>query len=154
MPEPVGSICGQLYESADSVYLPKIWPTLQNVIMYVDTNTFGMNTILRLASRSSVARGILRRGVRLGTALARWIGASAGGVGYGIEDATGIVACYAITATENSFLTAVAPAVLAAKSMVEDTFRERGLIMPDRYVEPTELFAYLKAAGIAVQKMD
>jgi hypothetical protein len=154
LPDPIGQICGRLCESADSVYLPKIWPTLQNVIMYVDTNTPGMNSVLQLASHSNLARGILRHGIRLGTSLARWIGATAGGVGYGIEDAAGIVACYAITANENSFLTAVAPAVLAARSMVEDKFTERGLILPDRHVEPAELFAYLKAAGIAVRKAE
>ncbi len=153
-PEPVGKICGWLYESADCVYLPRIWPTLRNVVMYVDTNTFGMNSVLRLASRSNLTRNVLQRGARFGTAIARWIGASAGGIGYGIEDATGIVACYAITAKANSYVTAVAPAVLAVKSVMEDRFRGRGLVMPDRHVEPTELFDYLKAVGIAVQKVE
>jgi hypothetical protein len=150
MPKPVGWICGRLYESADSLYLPRIWPTLGYVDMYVDTNTRGMNSLLRLAAHSNLVRNLMQRGVRLGTALAKLFGARAGGVAYAIGDAAANVECYAVIAKENSFLTAVAPAVLAARAIAEERFFERGLVAPDRQVEPAELIAYLKRAGITL----
>jgi Saccharopine dehydrogenase NADP binding domain len=148
MPSPIGPICGRLFESADSLYLPRIWPTLRDVAMYVDTNIPGMNSLLRKAANSRAVRSVLHRGVRIGTALARRLGASAGGIGYEIEDDTGRAVRYAISATRNSYLTAVAPAVLATRAIAEDHFREGGLVMPDRHVDAAELFAFLQAAGI------
>ena len=44
MPPPLGTIHGRLFESADAVHLPRIWPTLRDVAMYVDTNTPGVNS--------------------------------------------------------------------------------------------------------------
>src|SRR4051812_17381072 len=154
MPPPIGPICGGLFESADSLYLPRIWPTLHDVAMYVDTNIPGMNSLLRVAATSEAVRSMLRRGVRIGAAVARRLGTSAGGIGYEIEDGSGRVVRYAISATQNSFLTAVAPAVLAARAIAEERFAGRGLIMPDRHVEPADLFAFLRSAGIVVSEIE
>ena len=41
MPGPVGLVCGRLFETADAVYLPRIWPSLREVDMVVDPNTPG-----------------------------------------------------------------------------------------------------------------
>jgi hypothetical protein len=153
MTPPIGPICGRLFESADSLYLPRIWPTLQDVGMYVDTNIPGINLLLWLAAKSNGVRSVLRRGVRIGAAIARRVGTSAGGIGCEIEDAAGRVVRYAISAPRNSYLTAVAPAVLAACAIAEDHFPERGLIMPDRYCEAAKLFAFLRAAGIDVHEI-
>jgi hypothetical protein len=153
MPEPIGPICCQLFESADSLYLPRIWPTLQDVAMYVDTNIPGMNSLLRLAANSNVIRGVLHRGVRIGTALARRLGTSAGGIGYEIEDPVGRVVRYAVCATQNSYLTAVAPAILATQAIAEERFPARGLIIPDRHAEPDALLDFLRGAGIKFREV-
>jgi len=153
MPPPIGPICGRLFESADSLYLPRIWPSLQDVAMYIDTNVPGMNSLVRLTANSNAVRSVLRRGVRIGAAVARRLGTSAGGIGYEIEDVAGRVVRYAIGGSRNSYLIAVAPAVLAACAIAEDRFPERGLIMPDRYCKAAELFAFLRAAGIEVHEI-
>jgi hypothetical protein len=153
MPPPIGPICGRLFESANSLYLPRIWPSLQDVAMYIDTNVPGMNSLLRLTANSNAVRSVLRRGVRIGAAVARRLGTSAGGIGYEIEDVAGRVVRYAIGGSRNSYLIAVAPTVLAACAIAEDRFPERGLIMPDRYCEAAELFAFLRAAGIEVHEI-
>jgi hypothetical protein len=148
MPPPLGAICGRLFESADAVHLPRIWPSLRDVAMYVDTNTAGLNAVLDLAARSVGIRRLMEWGARWGTMLARIFGAAAGGIGYEIRGAGGQVERYALVGGKNSFLVAVAPAVLAAQAMAEDRFAHRGLVTPNRHVEPHELFAFLKAKGI------
>lgn len=153
MPPPVGAICGRLFESADAIYLPRIWPSLRDVAMYIDANTSGVNTLLRWAARSPTLRRLLESQVRLATRFARAFGSAAGGIGYDIEDTSGRVARYAIVSEKNSFMAAVAPAVLAARSIVEDRFPHRGLVLPDRHVEPQELFASLRSSGIAMREV-
>jgi hypothetical protein len=150
MPPPVGTICGRLFESADALYLPRIWPALRDVAMYVDTNTPGVNTLLRLAARWPAARRLLERQVRVARWFARLFGSSAGGIGYEIEDAAGRVARYAIVAEKNSFVAAIAPAVLAAQAIAEERFPHRGLVLPNRHVEPAHLFAFLRSSGAVI----
>lgn len=152
MPSPLGTIRGRLFESADSAHLPRIWPSLQDVSMYVDTNTFGVNTLLRFAAHSRLLRQFLESQARLGTRIARTFGSSAGGIGYEIEDAAGQVTCYSIVADKNSFVTAVAPAVLAAQRIAEDRLPCTGLVPPDRHVEPNKLFAFLQTRGITLHQ--
>lgn len=151
MPWPVGKIGGRLFESADAVYLPRIWPTLREVAMYVDTNTVGVNMLLQLAAHSEQVRNLMQRQVHFGTWLARKRGSSAGGIGFEIEDAGGRIVRYAIVSASNSFLTAVAPAVLAVRAIAEDRFPHCGLISPDRHVASAELFSFLKRERIDVQ---
>jgi hypothetical protein len=148
MPPPLGAICGRLFESADAVHLPRIWPSLRDVAMYIDTNTAGLNALLDLAARSSAMRRFLEWSARWGTSVARILGSAAGGVGYEIEGAGGQVERYAMVGGKNSFIVAVAPAVLAAQALAEDRFAHRGLVAPDRHVEPYELFTFLKSKGI------
>ncbi len=148
MPRPVGKIKGFLFESADTVFLPKIWPMLRDVSMYVDTNTFGGNRLLQLAAYSEPIREVMRQRVHLGAWLARKVGSTAGGVGYEIEGPDGRVTRHAIVAAENSYLAAIAPAVLAAKAIARDEFPSRGLILPHHQVEPPELFRFLAARAV------
>ena len=150
MPAPLGPICGRLFESADALYLPRMWPTLREVAMYVDPNTPGVRTLLRIAARSAFVRRVLKSQAKLATWIGWRLGSPAGGVGYEIEATDGCIARYAIFAAENSFVAAVAPAILAARAIVEDRFPGRGLILPDRYVEPAELFEFLESRGIRV----
>jgi hypothetical protein len=148
MPPPVGDICGRLFESADALHLPRIWPSLRDVAMYVDTNAPGLNSLLRVAARSAAFRGVLERSARWGTIVARIFGSAAGGIGYEIEGRGGQVERYALVAGKNSFLTAVAPAILAAHAIAEDRFACRGLVPPERHVEPDSLFTFLQSKGI------
>lgn len=153
MPQPVGNAVGRLFESADAVHLPRIWSSLVDVATYVDTNTWGVNTLLRLAGRSSVVRRLLESQVELGTRLSRSLGSNTGGLGYEIEDADGKVKRLAILASEAGFVTAVAPAILAARAIVEDRFEPRGLVKPDEHVETDELVKYLESSSIRLAQL-
>jgi len=148
MPPPIGTIHGRLFESADAVYLPRVWPTLLDVAMYVDTNIPGVNALLQFAASVPAMRQLLKSQARMGTWIARTFGSAAGGIGYEIEDADGRITRYAIVASKNSFITAVAPAVLAVRAIAEDRFSDRGLVLPNRHVESVELFAFLRCQGI------
>jgi hypothetical protein len=152
MPPPLGTIHGRLFESADAVHLPRIWPSLRDVAMYVDTNTPGVNTLLRFAAHSRFLRQLLERQARIGTRIARAFGSAAGGIGYEIEDASGQIALHAIVADKSSFVTAITPAVLAARAILEDRFPHHGLVPPDRHVEPGKLFSFLQSRGIALHQ--
>lgn len=153
LPTPLRTIHARLFESADALLLPRCWPSLRDVAMYVDTNTPGVNQLLRLAARFPLIRRLLERQAALGTRIARAIGSNAGGIGYEIEDVHGHVARYAIVAAENSFVTAVAPAVLAIRALAGNRFPYRGLVQANQQVSPDELFAYLRSHNIAVTRM-
>lgn len=148
MPAPVGAVCGRLYETADAIHLPRIWPSLHEVAMYVDPRTPAADAVLRIAARQPLMRTMLDRCARVGAWIARRFGSRAGGVGYEIEDADGTVARLAIVAQEGSFVTAAAPVVLAAQAIVHGQFAPHGLVPPDQHADPSELFAWLEAAGV------
>lgn len=148
MPPPLENVRGRLFESADALYLPLIWPTLRDVAMYVAPNVPGMDPLLRLASRMPPLRRLLEAQVDFGAAIARRIGSVHGGIGYEIEDPGGNIARYAILAQTNSYVMAVAPAVAAAVAIAHDRFPDRGLVLPDRHAEPAALFEYLGSLGI------
>ena len=150
LPEPLGTIRGWLFESADAVYLPLIWPTLRDVNMYVDTNTPGVNGLLRCGARSPALRRMLESQVSLGTRISRIFGATRGGLGYEIRSADGPLARVVVFSDEASYVTAVAPAVLAAHSLAHDEFELEGLIRPDQHVSGNELLRYLDKCGIRV----
>jgi hypothetical protein len=59
MPAPVGLVCGRLFESADAVYLPRIWPLLKDVETYVDPNTPGFSALFWVAARFPRFRRLL-----------------------------------------------------------------------------------------------
>ena len=92
--------------------------------------------------------------MHLGTWLAKKLGSSAGGIGYEIEGPSGYLLRYAIVSASNSFLTAVAPAVLAAWAIAKDRLPHRGLVLPERQVVPGELFAFLSEQGITITNLD
>jgi len=148
MPPPVGRITGHLFESADAVSLPRVWPSLRDVAMYVDSNTLGVNSLLTMAAHSEPLRELMQQKVEWGTWLAKKIGSSAGGIGYEIDAADGSIARYAIVAAESSYLVAVAPAVLAARAIARKEFAGDGLVPPNRHVDSGELFTYLAENGI------
>jgi hypothetical protein len=150
-PPPLGQKHGRLFESADSVYLPRIWPSLRDVAMYVDTNTPGVNSLLVLAARAPAVRRFLERGAGFGTRVARTIGSAAGGIGYEIASPDGQPTHCSIVGAENSFVTAVAPAVLAVQAIAADEFSNSGLVLPDQHVEPEQLLTFLGSRGIHIE---
>lgn len=153
LPPPVGPISARLFESADALLLPRIWPTLQHVALHVDPRAPGLNALLRLATLSPVFRRVLASQMRLGTRIARVIGSAAGGLGYEIAADNRTVARYAITAAQSSQRTAVAPAVRAALNILENHFEFRGLVPPDKHAAAPELFALLKEHGIHLTQL-
>jgi saccharopine dehydrogenase-like NADP-dependent oxidoreductase len=154
LPEPIGNVTGRLFENTDSLYLPLIWPSLRGVEMYVAARTPTMGAFLNFMANWPTLRRQSERFVGVGTWFARKVGPSAGGIGYEIESADGNVTRVAIVSNNNSFITAVAPAVLAAKKIVAGRFAATGLILPDQHVETIDLLGHLGARGIEVQKMD
>jgi hypothetical protein len=153
MPEPLGPIFGWLFESADTVYLPQIWPTLREVTMFVDTNLPFANIVMRLAADHTLIRRMLERHVGFGTWLARKLGSTTGGVGYEIVDANDRIVRWAITSRENSYVVAVAPAVLAARAIVQQRFPHQGVVPPNRHVDPDELREFFHANGITLTEL-
>jgi hypothetical protein len=154
MPAPIGTICGRLYETADTAYLPQIWPFLREATMRVAPNAAGLKMLLSLAARWPWVRNLMRSQIRFGTRFARRFGSPSGGVGYEIEDASGQISRWAIVAAENGYLVAITPAVLAARAIVEGRFQPRGLVLPDQHMQGNELADYLASAGIAWQSLD
>jgi len=152
-PSPIGRIDGRSFESADAFYLPRIWPSLRDVAMYVDTNTPGVNFLLDIAAKSRFIRERMASQVRASTAVARLFGSSAGGIGYEIADGHGNAFRFAIVARENSFIAAVAPAVLAVRAILNGEFEHRGLVLPHQHVEHQSLVAYLQAEGISCSQI-
>jgi saccharopine dehydrogenase-like NADP-dependent oxidoreductase len=150
MPAPVGVRRGYLFESADLCTLPLVWPSLQRVEFYVDTNVLGLNALFGVVARCPRLRGIIDRLRRPGVRAARWLGRTSGGLGYEIEGPGGEVARLSATATHRGYVTALAPAVLVARRLATDSFSERGLVPPHRHVDPDEFMDYVRRHGVTV----
>lgn len=148
LPSPIGTIRGYLCESPDAVTLPRVWPTVRTVTFYVDSRTPGYNSVFTLAAQRRPVRQLVARLMPAGLALARLLGSRIGCLAFEIEGADGRVARCALVGGEQGYLTPIAPAVLAARAIAEGRFEARGLVSPDRYVEPGELLDYLGALGV------
>ena len=153
MPPPLGVVTGWQFESADAHYLPQIWPSLEHVSMYIDTNTKGMNQLLRMASRSSFTRWILSSGARPGSWLARRFGATASGLGYEISGREGEPARLALVATDRGYRSAVAPAVLAIERLVKGDPIHAGIVLPHEHLASESLHAYLAEMGLHLRSI-
>lgn len=148
LPSPIGTIRGYLCESPDAVTLPRIWPGVRTVAFYVDSRAPGLNTVFALAARWRPVRRLVVRLQPTGLALARLLGSRIGCLAFEIEGSDGRIARCALVGGEQGHLTPIAPAVMAARAIAEGQFEARGLVSPDRYVEPGELLDYLSALGV------
>lgn len=148
LPSPIGTVHGYLCESPDAVTLPTIWPTIRTVAFYVDSRAPGYNAVFALAARWRPVRQLVTRLMPAGLALARLLGSRIGCLAFEIEGVDGRVTRCALVGGEQGYLTPIAPAVLAARAIAEGRFEARGLVSPDRYVEPAELLDYLGALGV------
>jgi len=144
MPSPVQTRTGYLFETADAITLPPLWPSLQTVEFFVDTNVRGLNMGFVLAARFPTLRKLMEKLQKPGLRLSRVLGRSFGGLGYEIEGAAGQVVRLAFTAERQGYVTAIAPTVLVAQRLAEDRTEERGLITPDQHIDPEELVQYLE----------
>lgn len=107
---------GYLIESALSLTLPPIWPSLRRVDCWTDTNTFGANAILLVAARWAALRWLAARAVPLAVLSARIAGAERGAFAVEVEDREGRVSRMALASARRSYLTAAAPAALAVRA--------------------------------------
>jgi len=148
LPPPLGKLSGGLFESADSYWLPRIWPSLREVDLTIDTRIRGFNRLLSAAARRPWLRRLLERGQRPGLRLARLLGSARGCLGVEVEDSGGRVRLAALVPRERGHLIAVAPAVLATAALARNAFTPRGLAPPDRQVAPDRLFDYLRGLGV------
>ncbi len=147
-PSPVGIVHGRLGESADSVLLPLVWPTLKDVDFWIDTRRGLLNRLLASAARHRPVLQVVGAMQLVGRRLTKYFGAKSGGFGIDVEDANGRRATIGFVHPTHSYVVAVAPAVLAAQAIGQGRFRACGLIRPDHHVDPRELVAYLKGVGV------
>lgn len=148
MPPPVGAVRGHLMESVDAVTLPRIWPGLRQVEFWVDARARVLEALFHLAARVPALRGLVKRVQPYGLPLARRLGSSSGGMAVEIEDGRGATVRCTLVSRERSYLTAIAPAILAARAIAEGRFADRGLVPHDRHVDPHELIEYLRGVGV------
>lgn len=141
-----------LVGSALPLTLPEVWPTLRTVDCWTDTSTLGANGVLSLVARSRALRWTATRMLPLGAVAGRLLGTRRGAFAVEIEDGAGTVSSLALTSERRSYLIAVAPAVLAARSLAEGHFAERGVVRADRQVPVGDLIGYLGDLGIELQR--
>ncbi|MGH7389706.1 MAG: saccharopine dehydrogenase NADP-binding domain-containing protein [Candidatus Rokuibacteriota bacterium] len=148
LPAPIGRVRAFLFESADSVLLPLIWPRLQYADFFVTTHVPGLDSVLALAARSAAVHALVRLGHRHGLGLARRLGSRVGGLMVEVAGSDGAGARLALVAADRGHFTPIVPAVLAARAIVEGRFVPKGLVPAHRHVEPTALLDYLSRLGV------
>jgi hypothetical protein len=153
-PQPVGPVSARLGESADVITLPHIWPTLRQVDFWVDARRTTLNALLGAGARMPRLFSMAQAFVPIGRPLARLIGARAGGYAVDVEDARGRRVVAGFVHALRSYLVAVAPAVLAARRLVDGTFSATGFVPANRQVDPFELREWLERAGVSYFSSD
>ena len=137
-----------MFETADSLTLPRRWPSLQRVDFYVDANVLGLNSVFRLAAHLPAVRSLIGRCMHLGLKAARLLGNRCGGVAYEVESPRGGKLLLSLISSERGYTAPLAPAVLAVRALLENRVSAIGLIPPEDQVEPDELIGYLKSQSI------
>lgn len=146
-PPPLGRVRGNLFETADSVLLPAVWPGLRTADFFVYTNLPGLNAALAAAARWPSIRAFVERRQAIGMALARRWGSPSGMLAFEIEG-DGRIARAAVTGPGRAYLTPVVPAVLAARAILEGRFEPRGWVPADRQADPDELVRGVEEIGM------
>jgi hypothetical protein len=116
----------------------------------VDSRVPGLNQFFSLAARSRLLWALAARLTRPGLVYARALGSPVGCLAFEVEAPDGRVFRRALIAAQNGYFTPIAPAVLAARALVQGRFEPRGLVPPDQHVEPDTLIAYLASLGITL----
>lgn len=147
LPFPVGPVRASLFESCDSVQLPEIWPSLRDVDCFVSSNVPGLNSLLSVAAKWTGVRSSLERALPLGLMLAKWVGRAAGGMAVEVEGEGSLVTMALVSSSMGQY-TAAVPAAMAAQAIACARFADRGLIPPDRQVDPLQLVRELRRLDI------
>lgn len=143
---PGGGRRGHRVESAATVLLPRSWPSLRRVELWVDPNAPFAATSLALASRLGLAR--LAEAVAplsahlLGRRDGLFLIAVTGGGGEHVTR---------LAAARGSYLIAAEPAVLAAESLARGADIPAGVVPADTQVDAAALFARLRGLGVDVR---
>ena len=148
MPPPIGGVRGHLFESADAVTLPPVWPSLRRVDFYVDSRVPGLNATFALAARWPAFHRLLSAFFQPGLAVVRRLGSALGCLAFEIENSDGRQVTYALIAAERGYLTPIVPAVIAARALAAGRFAPTGLVPADQHVDPDVLLAYLRSLGV------
>ena len=149
-PAPQAPVRAALTGSADALLLPRSFPSLQDVGLYVATGVPGFDLLLRWSARVAPLRTLVRLGARLGAGLARRLGGSQGVLLWELTRSDGTIARRALLGSGPSRVSAVLPAVLAAQALAEGRHPHRGLVPPHLHVEPGILAAALARHGLAI----
>lgn len=142
---PSSSRRGGLVESAGATLLPRSWPSLRRVELWVDPNAPLARMALALAA-----------GVAPLATLARWIAPAIRVARFGRHDGVFAVevrdssrrAAFIFSAARRSYLIAVEPAVIAAEALARGASPPAGVVLPHAQIEPEVLFQRLRALGI------
>lgn len=153
-PPPLGKATGFLFESADALMLPRVWPGLRGVNFYVSSNVPGFNLVFRAAARRNWVRALVVRMAPLGLSIARRIGGRIGCLAYEIRAADGRRARLGLIGPDRSYLTPVAPMVLAARRIAAGRFEPGGLVPADQQVGAAELIEYLATLGVRLVRLE
>jgi hypothetical protein len=152
LPRVRRGVRGYLAESADAVTLPRVWASLRDVEFFVDTQVFGLNRAIAMALRLPGGSRLLGLFAPVGLPLARLTGSQSGGYVVDVAADDGHVATMALLARRNSYLAAVLPAALAARSLAGGESPPPGVVPPDRLCDSNELFAELRKLGIEIHE--
>jgi len=139
-------------ESADAVTLPRVWPSLRDVDFFVDTQVVGLNRLIATALRLPAGARLLERLVPVAVPLARLVGSRAGGYVVEVVANDGRVATTALVAQRRSYLAAVLPATVVARSLASGNSPQPGVVPPDRHYDPDELFGELRKLGTEIHQ--
>ena len=144
---PDGRRRGGLVEHAGTVLLPRAWPGLRDAEFWVDPNVPLARTVLTLAARSAPLAAVARAvAARIGPGpLGRRDGVFAVGVRQGARERA-----FTFSARRRSYLIAALPAAMVAESLARGLRAEPGVVLPDRQLDPDDLFERLRAFGIDV----
>jgi saccharopine dehydrogenase-like protein len=148
-PPPVGPVSAMLAESADAIMLPKVWPTLKHVDFWVDARRSVFNRLLAVAARMPRVLSLVRAIEPAGRPLAKLAGARSGGFAVVVEDANGRRVAAGFVDSAQSYLVAVAPAILATRHLAAGSFDATGFVPADQQVNPFELREWLQRAGVS-----
>lgn len=141
---------GGLVESAAAVLLPRSWPSLRRAEFWVDPNVPLARASLALAARVAPLAAIARTvALRIG---AGPLGRHDGVFATSVREASREVA-FTLAAPRRSYLIAVEPAVMAAEALARGATLPAGVVLPHAQVDPEQLFARLRALGIALERV-
>jgi methylmalonyl-CoA mutase cobalamin-binding subunit len=144
---PGGGRRGVWVDSAVAVLLPRSWPTLRRVELWVDPNAPLAATSLALASRL----GLTPLLEVVAPLAARLLGGREGVFAVAVREGSRD-SVTRLASRRGSYLIAAEPAALAAESLARGADLRPGVVPADAQVDPALLFARLVDLGIDVTR--